>query len=326
MPANLNLKPLEMDGQNLYEVQLDYRIDLSSVRKEIIGAEQLTLQLEIDAKKIHSKADGTEFVIIEGAQEKLTSSPIIVELPEDLKAKKESSLKEKGKQVKDSLYKAIKEMERIKKAGKKYPKELEDKLMQVQERGIETMRPEELFKFATTMESLSNLQNWDTSVVTDDEVLKVVCGCVNGSCDKGESICSKCYRGWHGRMCDIADAEVEKDKRKKPQAIEEEEEDDQIFNPKKISNERGQDSNVGRRKSAKRDGHTNEFKPRQAYSNPTKIDDADDHEELQDEDLKPKKSQSSTQSNPRQAKLITDDHEPSTPKTPKPREREKCSI
>lgn len=67
MPANLNLKPLEMDGQNLYEVQLDYRIDLSSVRKEIIGAEQLTLQLEIDAKKIHSKADGTEFVIIEGA-------------------------------------------------------------------------------------------------------------------------------------------------------------------------------------------------------------------------------------------------------------------
>ena len=64
-------------------------------------------------------------------------------------------------------------MDKMKSAGKKYPKEMEDKLMQMQDTGIENLHPEELSKFATTMESLSKMKNWDTSAVTVDEVLKV---------------------------------------------------------------------------------------------------------------------------------------------------------
>jgi hypothetical protein len=48
------------------------------------------------------------------------------------------------------------------------------------------------------------MKNWDTSSVTEDEVLKVKCACVHGTCDDGESTCAKCYAGWRGRMCDIA--------------------------------------------------------------------------------------------------------------------------
>ena len=93
MPANIRVKEIQMDGHQLFEVQLDYRIDLSSVRKEIVGADGLTIWLEINAKAIHSEEDGSIFTIQEVTQDKLSSSPIIVELPEDLQAKKESSLK-----------------------------------------------------------------------------------------------------------------------------------------------------------------------------------------------------------------------------------------
>jgi len=63
----------------------------------------------------------------------------------------------------------------------------------MQDTGIENLHPEELFKLATTMESLSKMKNWDTSSVTVDEVLKVKCACVHGTCDEGESNCAKCY-------------------------------------------------------------------------------------------------------------------------------------
>ena len=81
----------------------------------------------------------------------------------------------------------------MKKAGHAYPKELEEELMKMQDKGVENLNHNELFKFATTMETLSRKENWDTSKVDAQERVKVKCACVHGSCRDGESVCDKCY-------------------------------------------------------------------------------------------------------------------------------------
>lgn len=87
-----------------------------------------------------------------------------MEFPEDFTAKHEEDLKHKGMQVRDSLSKAIQEMEKLKKMGKKYPKEIEDKLMQLQARGVNNVSPEMLHKFAATINSLSHMEEWEKAI------------------------------------------------------------------------------------------------------------------------------------------------------------------
>lgn len=72
---------------------------------------------------------------------------------------------------------------------------------------MNNVSPDQLHKFATTISGLSSMSNWAKAVDKEDsDVVPVKCACVNGECDDGESNCSKCYKGWHGRMCDIADS------------------------------------------------------------------------------------------------------------------------
>lgn len=125
------MTPLDISGKQVYEVKLDYLIDLSTVRKQIAGAEILHFWLEVNTDALHTKASGSAFTILPDTQHKLDNTPILIEFPEDFTAKHEEDLKQKGKQVRDSLFKAIDEMDKLKKMGKKYPKEVEDKLMEL---------------------------------------------------------------------------------------------------------------------------------------------------------------------------------------------------
>lgn len=56
--------------------------------------------------------------------------------------------------------------------------------------------------------------------------MPVKCACVHGECDDGESTCAKCYKGWHGRMCDISDTESPRDKRKMAKPIDDDDEEE----------------------------------------------------------------------------------------------------
>lgn len=102
---------------------------------------------------------------------------------------------------------AMKEMEKMKKAGIKYPKELEKRLKEIQSSDFENLSQKDLYKINGTIESLimmSKDHSFDSSQIEDDDDLPVNCLCVHGECDKGSSKCSgKCYSGWVGRMCDV---------------------------------------------------------------------------------------------------------------------------
>ena len=66
----------------------------------------------------------------------------------------------------------------------------------------------------------------------DDDFVAVKCQCVHGECDQGDSQCGRCYSGWKGRMCDIP---TSSNSRANANQITDDEEDDNIFRPKKIS-------------------------------------------------------------------------------------------
>ena len=103
-PANIEVNPLELGGRQVYEVKLNFLTDLSSVHKLIAGAEVLHFWLEIGADALRSRDSSTAFDIYPETADKLANTPILVEFPEDFSAKKEESLKQKGQQVRDSLY------------------------------------------------------------------------------------------------------------------------------------------------------------------------------------------------------------------------------
>lgn len=60
-PANIELNPLEIGGRQVFEVKLDYLVDLSNVRRQIAGAEVLHFWLEVDTDALRSKASGSAF-------------------------------------------------------------------------------------------------------------------------------------------------------------------------------------------------------------------------------------------------------------------------
>ena len=61
--------------------------------------------------------------------EKLDQHTVTVELPPDIAAKHQAKQRMQGNEIHDSLYKGIREMEKMKRMGAEYPKELESKLL-----------------------------------------------------------------------------------------------------------------------------------------------------------------------------------------------------
>ena len=54
---------------------------------------------------------------------------------------------------------------------------------------------------------------------------------MHGECDHGDSQCGKCYDGWKGRMCDIP---TENRPLAHIASVDDEEQEEAIFRPKKI--------------------------------------------------------------------------------------------
>ena len=90
MPQNLEVQPIEIQKITMYEVKLDYIIDLSRTRSNLIGASDLSLHLVIDPKKIKTLKTAEKFNISEEAERLFQDRFIIVEPPEDLTAKTEA--------------------------------------------------------------------------------------------------------------------------------------------------------------------------------------------------------------------------------------------
>lgn len=99
----------------------------------------------------------------------------------------------------------------------------------------------------------------------DDEFVQAKCLCVHGECAYGDSECSRCYTGWTGRLCDIP-SDIKQGQRGMNPGLIEDDEDDDIFNPRKIrdSDQTYQAPN-GRRRGDRSD-RSGEYKPRQGYN------------------------------------------------------------
>ena len=125
MPASFG-----RDGE-LYQVNLAYKFSLSQAREEIHGAKHLELDLEVKLAGLRSHATGMpiRLDIDDDLMEKLASMVIKVELPEDMQAKLDATAKQKGVTIRNTLDKAIAEMQKMQKAGMDYPEELKKKLI-----------------------------------------------------------------------------------------------------------------------------------------------------------------------------------------------------
>ena len=98
--------------------------------------------------------------------------------------------------------------------------------MEMNEKNIEKMGPKELFKLAASIESLTQKFQEGINLAQSSDRLEAKCACVHGTCDPGESTCARCYSGWHGRMCDIADNTSASDPRRNARQIADDMDDD----------------------------------------------------------------------------------------------------
>ena len=151
------------------------------------------------------------------------------------------------------------------------------------------LSPEEIYQIAGTVETLSEIQNLTEEQGFDyTKMIPVICTCVHGDCNEGESACSKCYRGWTGRMCDIAEGEKTKRVVKKGTAgslIDDDEMDEQIFRPKPINEVGGYEAPAGRRHDKHKD-KLSEYSPKHEYGSKNIHDDYEHDDDI----VKPTKS------------------------------------
>jgi len=89
------------------------------------------LQLVIDPHKIKSQKSAQKFSISEKGQRLLEDRIIIVEPPEDLEAKTEVQAKHITQDIKNSLSKAVKQMQKMKNEGQHVDKDLEESIEQI---------------------------------------------------------------------------------------------------------------------------------------------------------------------------------------------------
>lgn len=95
-----------MDSE-MCEVEVYFKLDLSSMRVHINGARHLELKLEVSTLELFSETDVKLFHVYSETQEKLDNFTILVEFPEDISAKFESNAKHQNREIHDSLYNSM---------------------------------------------------------------------------------------------------------------------------------------------------------------------------------------------------------------------------
>ena len=121
--------PLHAHNRDLYEIQIDFTIDLSNLRKQIIGAEQLELRMEVETSGLKALESKAAFGITPDALEKLKEMSVTVEMPGDVAAVFEIHAKERGSAIKDSLQEAIIQMQRLEDEGHEIPERITKELI-----------------------------------------------------------------------------------------------------------------------------------------------------------------------------------------------------
>ena len=121
--------PLHAHNRDLYEIQIDFTIDLSNLRKQIIGAEQLELRMEVEISGLKALESKAAFGITPDALEKLKEMSVTVEMPGDVAAVFEIHAKERGSAIKDSLQEAIIQMQRLEDEGHEIPERITKELI-----------------------------------------------------------------------------------------------------------------------------------------------------------------------------------------------------
>ena len=179
-------------------------------------------------------------------------------------------------------------MHDMKDQGTGYPPEIVKMLKKIQEKDMDDLKPEDIYKMSSTIESIMKHNDFKPKKKAQVSETKLLgkCTCVHGKCEEGTTQCAQCDKGWTGRMCD----QKVKDKKSKPDVkkIFDDEDEEEIVTKgksqlgKKVSNskEDHEAAVAGRRGKAKaaRDKVT-DFVPRKAYSDKAGISNKNDDEE-----------------------------------------------
>jgi len=113
-----------MADRSIFVVKLNYELDLRKARQMIGGAQELSLQLEINTKNMEAQ-NGLAFALSRSVQEKmdLDDMRIFVQFPEDVEAIHDAQLKKEGNQIRGTLGKAMREIVNMHKSGVQVPAE-----------------------------------------------------------------------------------------------------------------------------------------------------------------------------------------------------------
>ena len=113
---------------------------------------------------------------------KLEQTSVVVEMPEDIQAKRESIKRHRGSAIGDSLHNVIKEMHTAEREGTRYPKNLKDR-MEKMFKYIDwsNASDNETKELMTTLDAVKKISlAKPLTVYEDDDVVAVKCACVNG--------------------------------------------------------------------------------------------------------------------------------------------------
>ena len=235
----------------------------------------MSLQLELNLDRFVSEKSGDKMRVHSYTDNKLEQTSVVVEMPEDIQAKRESVKRHRGSAIGDSLHNVIKEMHTAEREGTRYPKNLKDRMEKMYKYiDWSNASDSETKELMTTLDAVKKISlAKPLTVYEDDDVVAVKCACVNGECSPGESECHKCYSGWKGRLCDIPDrknSEVRRpdDARMKGAKISDDLDEQGIFS-KIVKRDRSAGETVqaknGRRFGNKSSHDDDHFVPRQKY-------------------------------------------------------------
>ena len=110
----------------------------------------------------------------------------------DLQAKFEVEKKEKGTEIKDTLANAMALMHDMKDQGTGYPPEIVKMLKKIQEKDMDDLKPEDIYKMSSTIESIMKHNDFKPKKKAQVSETKLLgkCTCVHGKCEEGTTQCA----------------------------------------------------------------------------------------------------------------------------------------
>ena len=63
-PVNIDFEQLEIRGEEVWELRIDFKFDMSRARQQIMGQENLALWLEIDESHMQTEHKNEPFTIL----------------------------------------------------------------------------------------------------------------------------------------------------------------------------------------------------------------------------------------------------------------------